>query len=163
MHGLEWTEISNNDFMESAMSQVNYIRVMWSRVFLGDVRARKGTISSKEQWKLTMENAFLPRYKDGKNWEDPTSQNFTIYEYSLQVPSEVEVKINNILRQTEINLTSVYHTALGKRLVVDGVHRSIGLQLKINASEHFPEVTLIECYGTDVVEMFKPDFMHLIK
>jgi hypothetical protein len=54
----------------------------------------------------TLENAFLPRYKDGKNWEDPTSQNFTIYEYSLQVPSEVEVKINNILRQTkEINLT----------------------------------------------------------
>ena len=85
MHGLEWTEISNNDFMESAMSQANYIRVMWRGVFLGDVRARKGTISSKEQWKLTMENAFLPRYKDGKNWEDPTSQNFTIYEYSLQV------------------------------------------------------------------------------
>ena len=64
-------------------------------------------------------------------------------------PSEVEVKINNILRQTkEINLTSVYHIALGKRLVVDGVHRSIGLQLKINAGEHFPEVTLIECHGT---------------
>jgi hypothetical protein len=54
MHGLEWTEISNNDFMESATSQVNYIRVMWSRVSLGDVRARKGTISSKEQWKSTL-------------------------------------------------------------------------------------------------------------
>ena len=106
----------------------------------------------------------LTKIQRWKNWEDPTSQNFTIYEYSLQVPSEVEVKINNILRQTkEISLTSVYHTALGKRLVVDGVHRSIGLQFKINASEHFPEVTLIECYGTDVVEMFKPDFIHLIK
>jgi hypothetical protein len=59
------------------MESANNIRVMWSGVFLGDVRARKSTISSKEQWKSTMENAFLPKYKDGKNWEDPTSQNFT--------------------------------------------------------------------------------------
>jgi hypothetical protein len=37
----EWIEISNNEFMESANSQTNYIRVIWSGVFLGDVRARK--------------------------------------------------------------------------------------------------------------------------
>jgi hypothetical protein len=102
-----------------------------------------------------MENAFLPRYKDGKNWEDN--------EYSLQVPSEVGIKASKILGKTnEITLTSVYHTVLDKRLVVDGVHHSIGLQMKINDSEHIPYVRLIECYGTNVDEMFRPDFIHLI-
>jgi hypothetical protein len=159
---LEWTEISNK-FLESANSETNYVRVMWSKVFSGDVRARKGTILSKEQWKSTMENSFLPRYKDGKNWENLTARNFTLYEYSLDVPSDVRYKADNILRQaSEIKLTSVYHTTLGKRLVVDGVHRSISLQLKINKGEHLPKVGLIECYGTNVVEMFKADFRHLI-
>lgn len=164
MEEIEWSEISNEGFLKSAISHTDYIRVMWSGVFLGDVKARQGTISSKERWKSTMKNAFLPRYKDGKNWEDPGAGNFTLYEYSLQVPLEVEFKANNILgRATEIKLTSVYHTTLHKRLVVDGVHRAIGLQLKINKSEHIPEVRLLECYGNNVVEMFKEDFKHLIK
>jgi hypothetical protein len=147
--------------MESAISETNYIRVIWNGIFLGDVKARKGTIRSKELWKSTIENAFLPRYKDGKNWKDPTALNFTLYEYCLQVPSEVEFKANNILGQ--ISLTSVYHTAVDKRLVVDGVHRSIGVQLKISKGEDLSEVRLIECYGTNVVERFESDFMHLIK
>jgi hypothetical protein len=87
-----------------------------------------------------------------------------LYEYCLQVPSEVESKANNILGQPkEISLPSVYHTVLDKRLVVDGVHRSIGVQLKISKGEDLPEARLIECYGTNVVEMFESYFMHLIK
>jgi hypothetical protein len=163
MGGLQWIEISNNEFMRSAMTQTNYIHVMWGGIFFGDVRARKGAVCSKEQWKSTVEKAFLSRYKDGKSWEDITAKNFTLYEYSLQVPPEVAINANKILGQTkDITLTSVYHTVLDKRLLVDGIHRSIGLQLKINESEHIPEVRLIESYGTNVVEMFRPDFIHLI-
>jgi hypothetical protein len=50
---------------------------------------------------------------------------------------------------------------LGKRLLVDGVHHAIGLQLMVNRNEQVPEVRLMECYGTKVVEMFKADFVHL--
>jgi len=157
---MEWTEISNKQFLESANSS---IRVRWSGVFLGDVRARKGTILSKEEWKSTIENAFLPWYKDGKNWEDSTARNFTVYEYSLDVPSDMKYKVDTTLREvSEIKLISAYHTTLGKRLVVDGAHRSICLQLKINKGEPLPEVGVIECYGTNIVEMFEPDFRHLI-
>jgi hypothetical protein len=74
----------------------------------------------------------------------------------------VKSSSNRILVQAkEIKLTSVYHTAFGKRLVVDGVNRAIGLQLKVNKNEQLPEVRLIECYGTNVVEMFEADFVHL--
>jgi hypothetical protein len=162
---LAWIEISNDVFMKSATSQTNYVRVRWSRTFSGDVRARKGVIRSKELWRSMMENAFLPWYKNEKSWEDRTAQNFTLYEYSLLVPHEVKIRANKILEQTrEITLTSVYHTTLDKRLVVDGVHRSIGLQMKLNESEseHIPEVRVLECYGKDVVEMFRCDFIHLI-
>jgi hypothetical protein len=105
MQELEWTEISNNEFMESANSQTNYIRVIWNRAFWGDIRARKGTICSKEQWKSTMEGAFLPRYKDGKSWEHPTARNFTLYEYSLQLPSEVEVAWTDQRDQFDFSLS----------------------------------------------------------
>jgi hypothetical protein len=71
---------------------------------------------------------------------------FTLYEYSLQVPSNVEFRANSILGGAkEIKLTSVYHTGSGKRLLVDGVHRAIGLQLKVNRNGQVPEVRLMEC------------------
>jgi hypothetical protein len=159
---VEWREIPNDEYMDSAISRDNYVRVIWEQRFLGDVRARKCTIRSQEQWKSTVENAFLPRYKNGKSSEDPTAQNFTLYEYSLQVPSDVEFTANSILREDkDITLTSVYHSVLGKRLLVDGVHHAIGLQLMVNRNKQVPEVRLMECYGTNVAEMFKADFVHL--
>jgi hypothetical protein len=73
----------------------------------------------------------------------------------------VEFTANSILREDkDITLTSVYHTVLGKRLLVDGVHHAIGLQLMVNRNEQVPEVRLMECYGTNVAEMFKADFVH---
>jgi hypothetical protein len=162
LENVEWSEISNDEFMHSAISQDNYVRVIWERRFLGDVRARKCTIRSQEQWKSMIEKASLPKYKGGKSWEDSTALNFTLYEYSLQVPSEVEFRANSILGEAKgIKLTSVYHTVLGKRLLVDGIHRAIGLQLEVNRNGQVPEVTLMECYGTKVAEMFKADFVHL--
>jgi hypothetical protein len=162
LENVEWSEIPNDEYMVSTNSRDSYVRVIWEQRFLGDVRARKCTIRSQEQWKSTVENAFLPRYKDGKTWEDPTAQNLTLYEYSLQVPSDVEFTANSILREDkDIKLTSVYHTVLGKRLLVDGVHHAIGLQLMVNRNEQFPEVRVMECYGANVAEMFKADFVHL--
>ena len=31
----------------------------------------------------------------------------------------------------------------------------------VNRNEQVPEVGLMECYGTNVAEMFKADFVHL--
>lgn len=45
--------------------------------------------------------------------------------------------------------------------LVDGVHDAIGLQLMVNRNEQVPEVRLMECYATNVAEMFKADFVHL--
>ena len=87
---MEWSVIPNDEYMECAISRDNYVRVIWEQRFLGDVRARKCTIRSQEQWKSTIEKAFLPKYKDGKTWEDLTARNFALDEYSLQAPSEVK-------------------------------------------------------------------------
>jgi hypothetical protein len=87
-----------------------------------------------------------------------------LLEYSLNVPPDVKSRANERLKRNakEINLTSVYHTTLDKRLLVDGVHRAIGLQLRINKNEQIPEVRLMECYGINVAQMFEADFGHLI-
>jgi len=162
---MEWNEISNSEFARSAFSQDNYIRVIWSGFFGDGVRSRKCIIHSIEDWRSVIENAFLPRYKDGRCWEDPIARNFTLLEYSLDVHPDVKSKANERLSRqaNEINLTSVYHPTLDKRLIVDGVHRAIGLQLKINKNEQIPEVRLMECYGTNVAQMFEADFGHLIE
>jgi len=83
---------------------------------------------------------------------------------TLQVPLDVQIRANESVRLTnEIKLTSAYHTIFAKRLLVDDVHPAIALQLNINKNGYIPKAKIVECYGTQVADTFKPDFTHIVK
>lgn len=109
-----------------------------------------------------MEDSYLPKYKNGKSWEDSTAYNFTLKEYTLQSDLEVKNKAKETLNKSrQLQITSAYQSAIKKRLIVDGVHRAVALQLKVYKHENIPEIRLLECYGTDVSKSFPYDFGHL--
>jgi hypothetical protein len=161
---VRWKEIANDEFVHSANSVENKVRVLWSRNLIEDTKTREYTIKSKDDWNyLHMGNSYLPKYKQGKSWNDPTSQNYTLYEYTLQAPSNIRNYAEEVLKRSErLQITSAYHSKIEQRLIVDGVHRAVALQLKINSHENISEVRLLECYGIHVDKSFPSDLANLV-
>ena len=61
----------------------------------------------------------------------------------------------------DFTVTTAYHKTLDKRLVIDGVHRALGIESKSISNDLFPAVTIIECYSNKIDENFEFDFRHL--
>lgn len=120
---------------------------------------------SKNEWNyLHMGNSYLPKYKNGKSWNDPNAQNYTLDEYTLQAPSNIKNYAEEVLKRSEVlQITSAYHTKTEQRLIVDGVNRAIALQRKVNSHENIPEIRLLECYGIHVDKSFPCDFANLVR
>jgi len=109
-----------------------------------------------------LENSFLSRYKNGRSWNDPSAENFKVTEYCLIMPVEVRDRVDTIMRiAKDFTITTAYHTTLDKRLIVDGVHRALGIESKIMQIGLFSIVNLIECYSNRIDENFEYDFKHL--
>lgn len=155
---MKWKEIANDEFIHSANSVENTVRVLWSGNLVEDTKTRECIIRSKDEWAyLHMGDSYLPKYKDGKSWNDPTAKNYALDEYVLQALEEA-------LKKSEgLQITSAYHTKIKQRLIVDGVHRAIALQRRINSHETIPEVRVLECYGKHVDKSFPCDFANLVK
>jgi hypothetical protein len=149
---VKWKETTNDEFVRSANGPENTIRVWWSRNLADDTKTREYFIRSESEWNcLRMEDSYLPKYKDRKSWNDPYAHNFTLKEYTLQSSSEVKSYAEEALNKSkQLQITSAYHTAIEKRLIVDGVNRAVALQLKVYNRENIPEIRLLECYGTKV-------------
>ena len=155
---MKWKEIANDEFIHSASSVENTVRVLWSGNLVEDTKTREYIIRSKDEWTyLHMGDSYLPKYKDGKSWNNPTAKNYTLDEYVLQSPEEV------LIRFEGLQITSAYHTKIEQRLIVDGVHRAIALHRRVNSHEIIPEVRLLECYGKHVDKIVPYDFANLVK
>jgi hypothetical protein len=63
--------------------------------------------------------------------------------------------------EKDIVIITAYDSDLNKRLVVDGMKRSIAIQRLVNQNIPIPELELIECYGPNIKLTFKDDFLHL--
>ena len=119
-------DITHREFLDSANTGENYVRVNWpGRSLRPDILTRKCIIDSVDQWKDIIQVSYLPRYKDGKSpWEDP-SQNFTLYEYSLQTSQEIRLRADKALENApNKRITAAYDIKLDKRLILDGDHRA---------------------------------------
>jgi hypothetical protein len=60
-------------------------------------------------------------------------------------------------------ITTAYDTASGTRLIVDGLKRSLGITDKIKEGQGFRPVTILECYGRSVNQIFFIDFPRILK
>jgi hypothetical protein len=62
-----------------------------------------------------------------------------------------------------LQVTTTYETISRTRLIVDGLKRSLGIMNKISDSQEFRPVTILECYGPSVSEIFYGDFPQVLK
>jgi hypothetical protein len=158
-----WNEISNDEFINCAISENHRVRTMWSGNLSGDTKSRKCIIDSREHWRIVMENSFLPWYKNGKLPQDDFAENFILNEYCVKASKEGLPAFSELLENLQdVKILTVYHNGVNKRLIVDGIHHAVAIQSKINKHERVPEVELIECYGPQVDKDFL-DFKHLLK
>ena len=146
-----WKEISSEEFLPYLCN----IRVNYSLVNLSELRGfRKYIIKSNSDWKTILEPSFLPDYKDQKSWNDPLAKNYLVIEKSWLSKEELR-------SDKDIIIITAYDSDLNKRLVVDGMKRSIAIQRLVNQNIPIPELELIECYGPNIKLVFKDDFLHL--
>lgn len=117
-------------------------------------RFRKYIIKSNNEWKNILEQSFLPDYKDQKSWNDPLAKNYQLIEKSWLSKEELN-------SDKDIVIITAYDSDLNKRLVVDGMKRSIAIQRLVNQNISIPDLELIECYGPNIKLIFKDDFLHL--
>lgn len=142
-------DITHKEFLDSANSAENYVRVNWpGRSLRPDILTRKCIIDSVDQWKDIIQVSYLPWYKNGKSPEDNSAQNFKLYECSIQISPEIRSLAEKILETApDKRITAAYDIKLNKRLILDEDHRALAVQLKVNLGENIPEMELMECYG----------------
>lgn len=149
---MSWKEISLEEFLPYMYNiRVNYT---FTLSLLGEVRFRKYIIKSNTDWKNILERSFLPDYKYQISWNDPLAKNYLLIEKSWLSKEKLK-------SEKDIVIITAYDSDLNKRLVVEGMKRSIAIQRLVNQNIPIPELELIECYGPNIKLIFKDDFMHL--
>jgi hypothetical protein len=163
-----WENVSIDDYLHSATSEENRIIVIWKQEpkFFSDTKARKCIIDSVGEWhSIHMSDSFVPRYKDGKNPQDPDAEIFTLSEYYPYATSEEKGKGAEAVNNTSsiLQITTAYHTVSETRLIVDGLKRSLGIMDNIRDGQQLRPITILECYGPSVAKIFLGDFPHVLK
>jgi hypothetical protein len=163
-----WKNISIDNYFSSATGEENRITTVWKwePKFYSDTKARKCIIDSANEWHSTyMSDSFVPRYKDGKSPQDPDAEIFTLSEYYPNATIEEKGKGTDAVNDSNsiLQVTTTYETISRTRLIVDGLKRSLGIMNKISDSQEFRPVTILECYGPSVSEIFYGDFPQVLK
>jgi hypothetical protein len=163
-----WENVSINNYLHSANSEENQITVIWKwkSKFFKDTKARKCIIDLAGKWySIHMSDSFVPRYKDGKDPMDPDAEIFTLSEYYPKATSEEKCKGAEVVNNTFsiLQITTAYDTVSKTRLITDGLKRSLRIMDKIKKGQEFRPVTILECYGHSVKQIFFIDFPYVLK
>lgn len=162
MNSYFWNDISNSEFLGLATGKENQITLIWIRSLPANIRSRSCKITSSVDWAALMDNSFIPRYKQGRQPNDLTAEIFSLKDYCLQANYPEQVYAAGLLKiAPSIQITTAYDNKLDRRLIVDGLKRAIGIQQIIRNNQTIPEATVLECYGTNVSEIFPMEFMHI--
>jgi hypothetical protein len=149
---MKWNVVDNRRFLDNAKCVI----VIWTHDFsLTDIQTRECQVSSKEDWQDFSKNCLLPWYKDGRNYSDPKSVNYSLREYATKYPCTLDPT-------REMLILTAFHTSVGLRLIADGCHRAVALQTAVNKGDSIPTVTVLECFGTDVEKVFSSDFNRIV-
>jgi hypothetical protein len=73
-------------------------------------------------------------------------------------------KFNHLDTEDSIRIMTAYHPSIGKRIIVDGFHSAIALEIEIRDLKKniLPKVEIWECYGSLVHTIFPFEFSHLL-
>jgi len=143
--------------------------------------ARLGDIG--ECWRITIEHikdldlvkgAHLVRYRPNSRgeagWEYPGSLLYTVEEYASADPTinpAENINIRNLASSMDkglsrdVVLTAAYDTGLGKRIIVDGVHRSTALILLSRSNPSGLNSLLAGTHKVSIVE-FRSRWAHVL-
>jgi hypothetical protein len=66
------------------------------------------------------------------------------------------------MNRGNLSIVTAYHTEIKKRVIVDGFHRAVAVEIESEKSKSIPEVTILECYGNLVHTIFPFEFCHLM-
>ena len=153
---MKWVKIAPDRFLQRR----DDIQVLWIKDFLNtDTKFRGAVIESNEEWKEFSKSCFLPWYKNSPLWSSPNNENYSLQEYAKEYSED---KLFIIKEGEEMLMLSVYHVALGKRLLVDGCHRAVALEIAVNKGTKIKPVSILECFGTQLHGVFYADFTNMI-
>jgi hypothetical protein len=157
-----WNDISNDEFLRSALSMENQIAVTWIPPLSVNMKSRMCKISSSEKWTTLMNNSFIPRYKQSRLPEDLNAEIFRLDEYCQQTNYPEKTIARHLLKIVpSIQITTAYDSDQDRRLIVDGLKRAIGIQQMVHCNQIIPELTVLECYDPDISRIFPVEFMHI--
>ena len=157
-----WDDISNEEFLKSALGNENRITVTWVPSLSVNTKSRICKISSSEKWTILMNNSFIPRYKRGRLPEDLNAEIFRLNEYCQQTNYPEKAIARHLLKVApSIQITTAYGSDQDRRLIVDGLKRAIGIQQTVHGNQMIPEVTVLECCDLDVSRIFPVEFKHI--
>lgn len=160
---IQWQDVSNNDYLNSAFSNENRITLIWKPHLIDNAKSRKCVISSSSDWyEVSMSDSFVPKYKDAKAPNDPTAEILTLKKYYANVASQDKQNAIQLLdnQSSILQITTAYDTTSNSRLIADGFKRSLGILDKINNDQRFSPVSVLECYGSSIPQMFSNEFAH---
>ena len=132
----------------------------------GDAKSRRCVIRSTSQWHLiSMNDSFVPKYKDGKHPTNPTAEIFTLADYLRNASTDEKEKGLHLVNDNSstLQITTAYDTTSSRRLIVDGCKCSLGIMSKMHDNQTFPTVTILECYGESIPQMFCGDYSNVIQ
>jgi hypothetical protein len=155
---MKWVKRKAEDF---GMKRVRVIHL--EEFFSTDTKVRSAFIRSVGDWNKFSETLSLVWYGSIAGWSNPKAMNLTVKNCMELIKSGMMV-INSVefVPDRPIVIRTAYHTLLDKRLVVDGTHTTVQLQILAETKGRIPEVLVIECYGTQVHAIFPCDFCNMI-
>jgi len=125
-----------------------------------NTNTRKRIVDDVLVWKQFSHSCFAPNYNIAA-WPNGL---YKLTEFSLLLSTMSDPKFNHLKTEDSIKVVTAYHPSIGKRIIVDGFHRAVALEIAIRDSKrnNIPKVTVWECYGRLVHTIFPFEFSHLL-
>lgn len=120
-------------------------------------------IRDEKEWLDFADTCYLSMNKGG-GFETLRGRNYELEEYTLE---HWEDPYFTLKRSDTLFITTVYHTLLDKRIIIDGHKRAIALTLKAidkmndNGLTFPSKIIIYECYGSQTHIVFV-DFSHWV-
>lgn len=150
---IKWEQTTQEVYRKRA-AQGNMVG--WTGYFASTTGFRRAQIAKKEDWDEFTKDTYLCTYDLGA-WNIPGAKNLTFlegYDVMPRHPRQVAEPTWSIL--------GAFHTALQKRLIVDGMHRAFQTEKDWRDSEKVRGIDVIECLGPEVHLTFPWDFRPLL-
>jgi hypothetical protein len=131
-------------------------RIGWTGAFASSTRFRLTSITTKGDWDAFTSDTYLCTYEGGA-WDTPGATNLTFIEGYLRIPRHPRKVLEPGWR-----IITAFHTAIGKRLIVDGMHRGFQTERNYREKGVARAIQIVECYGPEVNVTFPWDFRPLL-